>query len=62
MNATSPTDRDLDRDRWHFSIYVLIALAALFTGYVLGLLGGQPSGRSRDNWPPPPANPRALNP
>jgi hypothetical protein len=57
MNASnSPRDDD----RWSFSLYVLVALAALFTGYVLGLLGGQYSGGSRVGWPPPTTNPRAL--
>ena len=51
-----------DHDRWSFSLYVLVALIALLTGYVLGLLGGQPSGGSRAGWPPPPTNPRSLNP
>jgi hypothetical protein len=42
--------------------YVLIALVALLTGYILGLLGGSPSGHSRAGWPPPEVNPRSLNP
>ena len=49
-----------DHDRWSFSAYVLVALVALFTGYVLGLLGGHHCGGSRVGWPPPPTNPRAL--
>jgi len=40
--------------------YVLVALVALLTGYILGLLGGQPAGGSRAGWPPP--NPRAFSP
>jgi len=40
--------------------YVLVALVALLAGYILGLLGGQPSGTSRAGWPPP--NPRAFSP
>jgi len=42
--------------------YVLVALVALLTGYVLGLVGGQPSSGSRASGPPPPTNPRSLNP
>jgi hypothetical protein len=60
MNA--PTSPGNDREGWSFSLYVLVALAALFTGYVLGLLGGQYSGGSRVGWPPPQTNPRSLNP
>ena len=61
MNA--PTSPGNDHDRWSFSPYVLVALVALFTGYVLGLLGGQYSGGSRVGWPPPPqTNPRSLYP
>jgi len=41
---------------------VVVALVALLTGYVLGLLGGQPSCGSRGGRPPPPTNPRSLNP
>jgi hypothetical protein len=41
---------------------VLVALAALFTGYLLGLLGDHPPGGSRVGWPPPPSNPRSLSP
>lgn len=51
-----------DEDRVRPLAYVLVALAALLTGYVLGLLGGQTSGGSRAGWPPPPQNPRSLNP
>ena len=60
MNA--PTSPGNDREGWSFSLYVLVALAALFTGYVLGLLGGQYSGGSRVGWPPPQTNPRSLYP
>lgn len=48
-------------DRLRMSFYVLVTLVALFTGYVLGLLGGQPSGGSRVGWPSAPTNPRSLN-
>ena len=59
MNATTSPSHDHDRVRvW---AYVLVALAALIAGYVLGLLGGQFSGDSRAAWPPP-ANPRSLSP
>jgi hypothetical protein len=57
--STSPENND---DRWRCTVYVLVALVALFTGYVLGLLGGQPTGGSRVGWPPPTTNPRSLNP
>ena len=57
--STSP---DHDNDRLRLSAYVLVALVALFTGYVLGLIGGQPSSGSRVGWPPPPTNPRSFNP
>jgi hypothetical protein len=60
MNA--PTSSGSDRDRWSLSLYVLVALVALFTGYVLGLLGWQYSGGSRVGWPPPQTNPRSLYP
>jgi hypothetical protein len=57
MNASnSPRDDD----RWRCSAYVIVALVALFAGYVLGLLGGQPCGGSRVDWPPPTTTPRAL--
>ena len=49
-------------DRLRFSAYVLVALAALFAGYVLGLLGGQSSNGSRVAWPSVPTNPRSFNP
>lgn len=57
--STSP---DQIHDRVRVGPYVSIALVALLTGYVLGLLGGSPSGSSRAGWPPPPTNPRSLNP
>jgi hypothetical protein len=57
--STSPSH---DNDRLRVWAYVLVALAALLTGYVLGLVGGQPSSGSRAGWPPPPTNPRSLNP
>jgi hypothetical protein len=60
MKASTPPTRDDDRLR--LSAYVLVALIALLTGYVLGLLGEQSSGGSRVGWPPPPANPRSLSP
>ena len=34
----------------------------LFAGDVLGILSSRPSRDSRAGWPPPPANPRSLNP
>ncbi len=55
--STSPGN---DYHRWRFSVYVLVAVAALFTGYILGLLGGRLSGDSRPGEPPPPTNPRSL--
>jgi ABC-type nitrate/sulfonate/bicarbonate transport system permease component len=57
--STSPSHV---HDRLRLWAHVLVTLVALLTGYVLGLLGGQPSGGSRAGWPPPPANPRSLNP
>jgi hypothetical protein len=60
MNALNSPGNN--QDRWRFSVYVLLALVALFTGYVLGLLGGQYSGGSRVGWPPPQTNPRSLYP
>lgn len=60
MNASTSPGHDHDRVRvW---AYVLVALVALLAGYVLGLLGGQTSADSRAGWPPPPPNPRSLNP
>ena len=60
MNASTSPSHDHDRVRgW---AYVLVALIALLTGYLLGLLGGQFSGSSRAGWPPPATNPRSLNP
>jgi hypothetical protein len=60
MNASTSPGHDHDRLRvW---AYVLVALVALLTGYVLGLVGGQSSSESRDGGPPPPTNPRSLNP
>jgi hypothetical protein len=49
-------------DRSRLSAYVLVALAALFAGYVLDLLGGQPSNGSRVAWPSVPTNPRSFSP
>jgi hypothetical protein len=57
--STSPSH---DNDRLRVWAYVLVALVALLTGYVLGLVGGQPSSGSRASGPPPPTNPRSLNP
>jgi len=58
MSASGSSGRPQDRVRvW---AYVLVALAALLTGYVLGLLGGQSAGGSRAGWPPPEVNPRSL--
>jgi hypothetical protein len=51
-----------DNDRLRSSAYVLVALVALFAGYLLGLLGGQPSKGSRVDWPSAPVNPRSFNP
>ncbi len=58
MNAPTPSGNDDDRRR--VAAYVLVALAALFTGYILGLLGGQDSGAARGGGPT--TNPRSLNP
>jgi hypothetical protein len=60
MNASTSPGHDDDRVR--AGAYVVVALVALLTGYVLGLLGGQSSGGSRVGRPPPPTNPRSLNP
>ena len=60
MNASTSPGHDDDRVR--AVAYVVVALVALLTGYVLGLLGGQSSGGSRGGRPPPPTNPRSLNP
>jgi len=49
-------------DGFRLGVYVLLVLVALFTGYVLGLLGGQPSNGSRVVWPSAPTNPRSFNP
>ena len=57
--STSPGH---EQDRVRVGSYVVIALVALLTGYVLGLLGGQYSGDSRAGWPSAPTNPRSLNP
>jgi hypothetical protein len=57
--STSPSHDD---DRARLWAYALVALIALLTGYVLGLVGEQSSGESRVGWPPPPASPRSLNP
>jgi hypothetical protein len=51
-----------DTDRLRLSAYMLVALAALFAGYVLGLLGGEPSNRSRIDWPSAATNPRSFSP
>jgi len=59
----STPDSQLHRaDRVRPWAYVLVALVALLTGYILGLLAGQPPGGSRVGWPQPPVNPRSLNP
>lgn len=58
----TPTSPGHGQDRAQVGTYVVIALVALLAGYVLGLLGGQPSADSRAGWPPQPANPRSLNP
>jgi hypothetical protein len=57
--STSPSH---DNDRLRVWAYMLVALVALLTGYVLGLGGGQPSSGSRAGGPPPPTNPRSFNP
>jgi hypothetical protein len=60
MNAsTSPGH---DHDRLRLGACVVVVLVALLTGYVLGLVGGQPSSGSQAGGPPPPTNPRSLNP
>lgn len=60
MNAPAPSGND--RDRLRLSTLVLVALVALFTGYLLGLLGGGSTGGSRVAWPSAPTNPRSLGP
>ena len=57
--STAP---DHNTDRLRLSAYVLVALVALFAGYVLGLLGGQSSNWSRVASPSVPTNPRSFNP
>lgn len=42
--------------------YVLVAVVAFLIGMILGVLSGPPPGGSRAGWPPPPTNPRSLNP
>ena len=59
---TSPDSHLHQTDRPRLWAYALVALAALLAGYILGLLGAQPQGGSRVDWPPPPSNPRSLNP
>jgi hypothetical protein len=49
-------------DGFRLGVYVLLVLVALFTGYVLGLLGGQASNASRFDRPSVPTNPRSFNP
>jgi hypothetical protein len=60
MNASTSPGHDDHRMR--VGAHVVVALVALLAGYILGLLGGQWSGGSRDGSPPPPTNPRSLNP
>lgn len=59
--GTAPDSSDSDAGV-RLGVYVLLVLLALFTGYVLGLLGGQASNGSRVQWPPAPTNPRSFNP
>ncbi|HUJ43728.1 MAG TPA: hypothetical protein VLW52_08990 [Opitutaceae bacterium] len=49
-------------DRLRLWAYVLIALAALLTGVILGILSGPTLGGPRGGGPPPAVNPRSLNP
>ncbi len=49
-------------DRLQLSAYVLVALLAFLAGLILGVCSGRSDHGSRAGWPPPPANPRSLNP
>ena len=60
MNERHSPGREPDRIR--LSAYVLVAIVALLTGLILGSLSGPPDNGSRAGWPPPPTNPRSLNP
>jgi hypothetical protein len=58
MNASIPDQPRPDHAR--FTAYLLVALAALLAGFLLGMACRQGPGSSRADWPPP--NPRALSP
>jgi hypothetical protein len=60
MNPSVPPCQKPDRVR--LTAYVLVALAGLLAGYILGVVGGQASGSSRVGWPPPIRNPRSFSP
>jgi len=60
MNHPHPTDREPDRIR--LLAYVLVAVLGLLAGIIIGVFSGQSDQGSRAGWPPPPANPRSLNP
>ncbi len=49
-------------DRLRMWAYVLVALLGLLAGLILGAFSGQSDHGSRAGWPPPPTNPRSLNP
>jgi len=49
-------------DRLMVGSYLLVAVVAFLIGLILGSLSGPPNGGSRVGWPPPPSNPRSLNP
>ena len=55
-------DQDREPDRLRDGAYVLVAVIAFLIGLILGTLSGPPTGGSRVGWPPPPSNPRSLNP
>ncbi|HUJ43720.1 MAG TPA: hypothetical protein VLW52_08950 [Opitutaceae bacterium] len=55
-------DSDHHHDRLFLLTYFLVALMALFAGYFLGELSGQPSDDLRFGRPPAATNPRSFNP